>query len=374
MRFSLTRTFAIARKEVMHIQRDPQLLGFAMGMPVLLLLILGYAVSFDIEQIPLVVVDQSNSRASREVAREFTGGEVFDEVAHTDDPSDVQHYFRNGVANAALVIPHDFARERARGEDVEIQLLLDGADNNTAMVALSYANSLATQMTRRQLTSATNAPAIPIRMTSRTLFNPALRSSVFLVPGLIVLILVIIAVMLTALTVAREYEEGSMEQLFTTPVARLEIILGKLAPYFVLGQVQVLLVITAGVTLFGVPVRGSLFSIFVVASIFLLAMLMQGLLISVATRRQMFASQMALITTLLPSLLLSGFIFPLETMPAPVRVLAYVFPAVYFLDALRDLLLRGASFGQIWFDCVPMILFFVVALVIAAARFKRTLD
>jgi ABC-2 type transport system permease protein len=371
---AITRTLAIARKELMHIQRDPQMLAFAMGMPVLLLLLLGYAVSFDVEHIPLAVVDQSHSGASRELVRDFTGGGVFDVAVHADDPSSIRPLFRRGVARAALVIPPEFAQARARGEDAGVQLLLDGSDNNTAAIALSYANSIASRVGRRQLSSVPGAPSIPIEASSRALFNPAMRSAVFLVPGLIVLILVIIAVMLTALTVAREYEEGSMEQLFTTPVGRMEIILGKLAPYFVLGQVQVLLVLTAGVALFGVPVRGSLVSVFVVASIFLLAMLMQGLLISVVTQRQMLASQMALLTTMLPSLILSGFIFPIEAMPLPVQVIAWVLPARYFLHALLELLLRGATFGQIWWDCVPMALFFLVTLVAASTRFKRTLD
>ncbi|MDP2349881.1 MAG: ABC transporter permease, partial [Chloroflexota bacterium] len=255
----------------------------------------------------------------------------------------------------------------------EAQLLVDGADNMTASVALGYAGAIAAMAGRDLATAALGGGPLPLEARPRTLFNPSLASAVFLVPGLMVLILVMVAVMLTALTVAREYERGSMEQLFTTPVGRLEIILGKLSPYLVLGLVQVLLVIVVGVVLFDVPVAGSLALLFLVALVFLLAMLMQGLLISVITRNQLVASQVAAITTMLPALLLSGFVFPVENMPAVLQAIANVLPARYLVHALRAILLRGNGLDVIWPDLLAMGAFFVVVLVVATQRFQRRL-
>ena len=372
MRF-LMRAFVMAEKELMHIMRDPQVIAFALGMPVVLILLFGYAVSFDIDHIPFVVVDQDQSAASRELVDAFTASDTFRTVGERQDPDEVETLFRRGVARAALVIPHGFERDGRRGVGQTAQLLLDGSDNMTASIALGYANAVALSSSQASFEKILGSAKPPIEPRVRTLFNPALRSAVFLVPGLIVVILVMIAVMLTALTVAREYERGSMEQLFATPVGRVEVILGKLGPYFVLGLVQVLLIVTLGVILFDVPMRGSIPLLFFVSSVFLLAMLMQGLLISVVTRSQMLASQIAAISTLLPALLLSGFMFPIENMPVVLRAIATVLPARYFVHALRAIMLRGNGLAVIAPDVLAMALFFAVLLVIATARFRRTI-
>jgi ABC-2 type transport system permease protein len=367
------RVTAIGLKEVMHILRDKQVLVFALGMPVVLILLFGYAVSFDVERIPFAVVDQDRTPASREMARAFTSSGLFDQVARPGDARAAEALFRKGLARAALVIPAGFARAQKRGEEARAQLLLDGSDNTTASIALGYANAIALRFTQASLSAQLGDVVLPLEARTRTLFNPALRSAVFLVPGLMVLILVIVAVMLTALTLAREYERGSMEQLFTTPVGRVEIILGKLGPYFVLGLVQVLLVLTLGVTLFDVPVAGSLPLLFGVASVFLLAMLMQGLLISVVTKNQMVASQIAAISTMLPALLLSGFVFPIDNMPPILQGIAHVLPAKYLVHALGSILLRGNGLAVIWPDVLAMGAFFVLMLVVATKRFQRRL-
>ncbi|GMV43843.1 MAG: hypothetical protein AMXMBFR64_55590 [Myxococcales bacterium] len=368
----LLRVRAMATKEVMHILRDPQILAFALGMPVVLILLFGYAVSFDVEHTPLVVVDQDRSPASRQLVDAFTASDTFHEIARTDAPDAAETLFRRSIARSALVIPHGFDAARRAGREAVAQLLLDGSDNMTASIALGYANAVAMSQSQADVARVMGTFEPPIDMRPRMLFNPALRSSVFLVPGLIVVILVIGAVMLTALTIAREYERGSMEQLFTTPVARLEVILGKVAPYFVLGQVQVLLVVTLGVWLFDVPVRGSLPLLFCVASVFLLAMLMQGIVISVVTRNQMVASQVAVISTMLPALLLSGFMFPVENMPLVLQGIASVMPARYLVHGLRAILLRGNGLDVVGPDMLAMGAFFLVLLAIATKRFRRT--
>lgn len=366
------RTRAIAGKEVMHILRDPQLLGFALVMPVILLLIFGYAVSFDLHDIPLAVVDQDRTASSRALVGDFEQAGAFVTTARPADPAAVEPLFRRDVAKAALLIPPGFARTAQRGEVARAQLLLDGSDNTTAATALGYAASIALTAALSPGGASPYAP-LPIEARTRTFFNPTLESAVFLVPGLIALILVIVAVMLTSLAVAREYERGSMEQLFSTPVGRIEIILGKLGPNFVLGMLQVLIVLLIGVTLFDVPIRGSVLAIFAVSAIFIMAMLMQGLLISVLTKSQMLASQLAAITTLLPALLLSGFIYPVDNLPGPLQALAAILPARYFVEALRAIMLRGNGLADVVPQLVPLFVFFFVMLVIATRRFRRQL-
>ncbi len=371
----LLRTFAMAEKEVMHILRDRQVLLFALGMPLVLIFLFGFAVRFDIDHIPLVVVDQQQSARSRALVERFAAGDTFVVAARRTDPGSVEPLFRNAVAKAALVIPPDFDRALARGADAAVQLLLDGSDNTTAAIAQGYATALALEATQAQfqdlLAFVGASLPTPIEARVHTLFNPALRSSRFLVPGLIVIILVMVAVMLTALTVAREYERGSMEQLFATPVGRLEVILGKLAPYFVIGIVQVLLVLTIGVSVFDVPVQGSLLLVFAAALLMLLAMLMQGLFISTVTKNQMVASQVAAISTLLPALLLSGFLFPVDGMPLVLRLIASVLPARYFVHALRAILLRGNGLDVIGVDLLAMAAYFFFMLLLALRRFRR---
>lgn len=373
MRRLVTRVLAMAEKEVVHILRDRQFLIFALGMPVVLILLFGYAVSFDIEKVPLVLVDQDRTPASRNLVKAFTASDVFVVAAEREDPEAAQSLFRSGAAKAALVIPRGFARSLARGDRTSAQILLDGADNTSASVALGYATAVSLAASRAELSKMAGPVELPLEIRTRTLFNPRLKSSVFLVPGLMVVILVMIAVMLTALTIAREYERGSMEQLFATPVGRLEVILGKLAPYFFIGLVQVLLVLSLGVTLFEVPVRGSLTLLFGVSGVFLLAMLMQGLLISVLTRNQMVASMAAMFSTFLPALLLSGFVFPVENMPAVLRYLSAILPPQYYVRALRAILLRGNGLEVVWPDVLALGGFFLVLLAVAVARFRRTL-
>ncbi|MBW2455821.1 MAG: ABC transporter permease, partial [Deltaproteobacteria bacterium] len=243
----LLRTWAIAQKEVVHIQRDPQILAFALGMPIVLILLFGYAVSFDVERVPLVVVDQDQTASSRQLIDKFTASNTFRVVARRAGPEQVETLFRSQLAKAAIIIPHGYGRQLQRGQQADAQLLLDGADNTTASIALGYASAVSLAASQAELTALLGPLEPSLSVRTRVFFNPALRSAVFLVPGLMVLILVMIAVMLTALTVAREYERGSMEQLFATPVGRLEVILGKLVPYFFIGLVQVLLVLTLGV-------------------------------------------------------------------------------------------------------------------------------
>lgn len=355
------RTGAIAAKEVAHILRDPSTLYLAFGMPLVLIVLFGYGVSFDLDHAPLAVLDQDGSPASRDLARSLTATRELDVVATPRDADEIERLFRGKQASVALVVPAGFSGRASRGEPTPVQLLLDGSDGTMASAVMGAATQLVFS----------SMPEPPVAAAATLLYNPSLRSAVFFVPGLIAYVMAIAAVLLTALTIAREWERGNLELLFTTPVGRLEIVLGKLAPYLVLGLVQALLVLAVGTSLFDVPIRGSLVLLFASALLFLIGMLGQGLLISVVARSQQVATQVGAISSLLPTLILSGFLFPIENMPPPLQVLASVFPARYFIDALRGLLLKGVGLDVLWPDLAGMAAFALVVIALATLKFKR---
>lgn len=365
------RILAMAGKEVLHIRRDIRTLYLALAMPVLLLVLFGFGISFDVDHLELAVVDQDRTDVSRELVRHVTASEEFVLAWEGTSPEEALAQLRRGRAVAVMVLPRGFAEDVARG-GARVQLLMDGADGNTATQALAKAQALVDAAGRKLAGSALTAPPLEVRV--RTLFNPNGRSALFLVPGLAAYLLAIVAVLITALTVAREWERGSMEQLFATPVGRLEIVVGKLLPYLGIGLLQVLLVLTVGAWVFDVPVRGSLVALGLGALLFLVGMLGQGLLISVVTRNQVVATQVATMTSVLPSMLLSGFIFPIENLPAPMRLISLLIPARYFVSTLRGVLLRGNGLDVLWPQLVALTLFAALMLTVATRRFQRRLD
>jgi len=367
------RVAALSRKEVLHIVRDVRVVYMALGMPVLLLLLFGYAVSFDLDRLPIALIDQDQTPSSREYAAALSASGAFAIVAHPREAPEVERAFRHGSYKVGVLIPPGFERTLARGESAQVQVLLDGADGNTTSVALGHVVGVTQAQTAALLQESGTGLLLPIDARVVMLFNPGMRSGLYVVPGLIALILAIMAVLLTALTVAREWERGSMEQLFSTPVRRVEVVLGKLLPYLGVGMVQVLLVTTLGAVLFDVPIRGSLVLLFACAALFLAGMLGQGLLISVVTRNQQVATQVGLLSSMLPTLLLSGFLFPVENMPVVLRVIATILPATHFIVILRGILLKGNGVGVLWPDMLALAAFAVVMLALSTARFRRRL-
>ncbi|MBW2523790.1 MAG: ABC transporter permease [Deltaproteobacteria bacterium] len=370
----LGRVAALARKEAIHIVRDVRVVYLALGLPVVLIALFGYAVSFDLERLPIAVVDQDRTPASRRLVEAMTASDSFEVAARLTDASEVEPLFRQNALKAALVIPPDFGRQLARGEQAQAQLLLDGVDGVTTSIAMGYAAGISQAETRRLLEEAGLVLEPPISDRVRVRFNPGMRSARFIVPGLIAVILSIMAVLLTALTVAREWERGSMEQLFATPVRRLEVMLGKLLPYVGIGLVQTLLVLTVGAWLFDVPVVGSLWLLFGAALLFLTGMLGQGMLISVVTKNQQVATQIGMVSSMLPTLLLSGFLFPVENMPAFLQVLSMAIPGRYFIVVLRGILLKGNGVAVLWPQLGALAIFAVIMIGLCTARFKRRLD
>jgi ABC-2 type transport system permease protein len=361
------RTYAMAAKEALHIRRDPRTLYMALAMPVVMLLLFGFGIAFDVRKNPLVVVDHDASTASRRLIRAFTENEEFAQVPLDQD---VDSTLRKGLATAALVIPQNYERELLSGKDVRVQILVDGVDGNTARYILAKADAIVRAESQRRQEQTT---PLPPRVTLATLYNPTGDSAWFIVPGLAAYLLAISAVLLTALTIAGEWERGSMEQLFASPLGRLEIVLGKLLPYLVLGMGQLMLVIFLGTTVFHVPIQGSLVTLFLAGFLFLIGMLGQGLLISVVTRNQLVATQAGALSSLLPSLILSGMIVPIESMPWALQTLSRVVPARYLVHAFRSLMLKGAGFASLGMDILALTIFAVVVLVLSTLRFKRRL-
>jgi len=364
------RVLALASKEATHVRRDPRSLYLALGMPLIMILLFGFGVSFDREALPLVVVDQDQTEAAQRLEQALVAANEFRVVGRAQELEQAEAMFRRGAAEAALVIPVGFAQRLGRGDAVA-QLLVDGSDPSGAQTALSRADALV-RVAGAKLEAAAR-PESPIEARVWTRFNPTNLSAWFLVPGLVALILSMVTVMLTSLTIAREWERGSMEQLFATPVGRLEIILGKLLPYLGIGILQLLLVLLASRYVFHVPLRGSLALLGALSLLFLIGMLGQGLLLSIATKSQMLATQAGIMTTMLPSMLLSGFMYPIENMPRALQLISAAIPARYFIDALRGILLKGNGLAELWPQALCLLGFALLMLVASAAAFVRRL-
>jgi ABC-2 type transport system permease protein len=369
-RFSLRRVQAVTRKEIWHIWRDPFTLGMALVLPMILVVIFGIAIDFDVHHAPLAVQDHAQSAASREFIRVFANSGTFRiEPANTDGP--LEGLLRDERAKAVLVIPPQFARDLVIAPQVDAQFLLDGADNTTAGSILTTLTGVQEAANLRLVPGWTPPPAT---LAIRLLFNPELKTPWFIVPGLAVVVVAIVSILLTALTVAREWENGSMELLLSTPVRPIELIIGKLAPYTIIGLLAVLFIYIVARLGFGVPFRGSHLVLLAGAFLFLSAYLAQGLLISVLTRKQQLSMQFAIVSGLLPSVLLSGFVFPIESMPTPFHYLTMIFPARWFMIISRDLFLKGTNLPDLIGPFSALLLINTFMLSVAVRRFKRDVE
>jgi ABC-2 type transport system permease protein len=362
----------MAGKETLHIQRDPRTLYLALGMPIVMLFIFGYGVAFDLDRIPIAIADRDRSVASRALVDGFLASGELTFAVHAA-PDDAPALFRAGKALGLLVVPEGYGRDVARGRRTEVELIVDGADSVVANQVLSKADALVRAESRRLagLDAAAREPPLQVKVWTR--YNPEGRSALYMVPGLAVYLLAITAVLLTALTISGEWERGSMEQLFASPVGRLEIVLGKLLPFLVLGMVELLLVLAFGAFAFDLPLRGSPALLLAVGLFFLVGMLGVGLLISVVAKNQLVATQAGSLAALLPSLLLSGMVFPIENMPSVLQLLSRVIPARYLVHALRGILLKGNGLAELWPDLVAQIAFAVLVLALATGKFQRRL-
>ncbi len=375
---NLRRLGAIARKEGLHIRRDPRSLGLAIGIPMLMIVLFGYALTVDVNHVGLVVWDQSGTPLSRDLVAQFTASRYFDFRGAVAGYAGAQRAIDRRDAVLALVIPPDFANRLDAGRVAGVLAILDGSDANTAAIVLGYAQAVTSRfndrVARDQLlrTTGRTAPAL-IDLRARVWFNEELESKNFIIPGLIAVIMGLIAALLTSLTVAREWERGTMEQLISTPVTPAEVIIGKLIPYFAIGMLDVLIAVLMAVYLFHVPLRGSVPLLFAMAALFIVGTLAQGILISVVARGQLLASQVAMVSTFLPAFLLSGFMFAIPNMPAAVQVITYIVPARYFVSLVKGIYQRGVGLAVLWPDAIFLAVFAAVVLALAVRLFRKRL-
>lgn len=373
------RLTAIIRKEFIQVKRDKASLGIIIVMPILMMFLFGYAVTTNIDHVSVSVLDLDKSPASRDIIDAFRESTYFDFNYYVSGQEDINNLIDAGKAKAGLIIPANYARDLKRNRAPQVQFVIDGSDptvartvmNTGRIIAQQQAMDMRVEYLEQRGVSLENVPGIDFR--PQVWFNPELDSIKFNIPGLIGLVLQNITVMLTAFSLVRERERGTLEQLIVTPIKSRELILGKLLPYVFIAFFDVVLVLSVGVFWFKVPVKGSILLLLVQSIAFLLVALGLGLLISTVSKTQLQAMQMTVLL-ILPSVLLSGFIFPREAMPVPIRILSLFIPMTYFLEILRGIILKGIGLEYLWRNLVILLIFGIVSLAISAASFKKNLD
>ena len=373
----VTRLLALARKELLQLRRDRLTAAMMAVLPVVQLLLFGYAINTDVRHMSLVVYDQDASRASRDLTRTMIATGYYDLVGHARSYENVQRALRNGSARVALVVPAQFGSDLTRGRDVAVQLLVDGTDPQTVGSATLAASGVVADR-GAQLTRSRMARVLPslafagLRLETSVLFNPDQRTAIFIVPGLVGVILTMTMVMLTAMAIARERERGTLEQLIVSPVRRFELIAGKIAPYVLIGYVQMTLILMVGNLVFGVPIGPNVRLLYALALVFIAANLALGLLFSTMARTQQQAMQMSFFF-LLPNILLSGFMFPFEGMPRPAQALSSALPLTHFMRIVRAIILKSADYDDVRIELHWMVGILVVLLVASSLRFSKKL-
>ena len=366
----MRRFLAIFKKEFRQIRRDPLSLGLLILVPVMLLILYGYALSFDVKHLRIAVVDEDRTPASRTFLDSMFQNPYFTRVLNLDSASEADVVLQRGRARAVVVIPAGYAAALARGEKVAVQVLVDAANANTASAAIGYLESVADRATR--VARADHRVALPqVAPEPRMWFNPELKSATFLVPGLIGMIMMLSAVIATSLSIVREKERETIEQLQVSPLRPEELILGKTLPYVVIGVLTMVLILVLAYLLFGVAVRGSFWLLGLTTLLFLFAALGLGVFISSVTRSQQVAFQVAILSSLLPSVILSGLIFPINNMPLPIQALTHLVIPSYFVSALRAIILKGATLPVIWPDLVGLLALGLAFNLLAARKTRK---
>jgi ABC-2 type transport system permease protein len=372
---NIRRIRPIVIKEFRQIRRDKRSLGVLLVFPALLVLLIGYALNFDVKHISVAVFDQDKTPTSRDFVRSFSNSEYFNFNHDVENYSEISRLLDNEKAMIAVVIPPDFSSNLLGGKNATIQILVDGSNSNTATTAIGYMNAVVQTYSANVVIAALarygKEPYVPVNLQPRVWYNPELLSAKFLVPGLIGFILMLSAVVSTSLSVVREKERGTMDQMMVSRLQTAEIILGKTISYLIIALVASVLVLLIGYVFFDISIRGSFLWLFVTIFIFLLAALGQGLLISTVSQTQQVAFIISVFTTLLPSLILSGFIFPIRSMPMALQVISNLSPPKFFLITLRDIILKGVGPAAFWEQLVYMSIFAAVTLGISSVRLLK---
>lgn len=376
---SWTRIWAMASKELIQIRRDSRSLIIVLVMPITLVLLFGYGVSLDLKHLPIYVYDQEGSQQSQDLAKRFAASEYFHVARSVNSYPEVLRALDSGEAKMGLVIPWNFSQKLASGETVPVQALVDASDDNTANVLIGYTQAVIQGYSQNvQLEWAQRhgqqPPSPPLALQSRTWFNENLESRAFILPGVLALVMSVIGAFLTSLTIAREWERGTMEQLVSTPIQPLEIMIGKLIPYFIIGLLSTATCAAVVIFWFGVPLRGSLLALLASTALFLIAVLSLGFVISVVAKNQLAASQIALMAAFLPAFLLSGFLFSIDQMPLPIRIFTRIVPARHYTTIVKNVFLKGTPISGLYPELLTLAIFALVLAAVATRKFHKRLD
>lgn len=373
------RLAVMAHKEILQILRDPRSLAIVFIMPAILVVLFGYGVSLDLKGLPVYVYDRDSSQQSQDLLKRFQASQYFRVEKVVDNYAQLTRAIDDGSAKMGIVIPWDFSQRLHVGRPVQVQALVDATDDNSANILIGYTQGVVQgysseiQIESLQQRGVSAQPA-SVQVQTRTWYNEDLESSAFIIPGVLALVMSVIGAFLTSLTVAREWERGTMEQLISTPVSAAEIMFGKLVPYFVLGMADTIISALIAIYWFKVPFRGSFVTLLVSSAMFLVVVLSMGFFISVLAKGQFAASQIALLTTFLPAFLLSGFLFAIEQMPTALQWITHIIPARYYVSVLKKIFLKGTPTDMLYTDLVPLAFFALVLGILATRSFHKRLS
>jgi ABC-2 type transport system permease protein len=375
---SLRRIRAMFGKEFHHILRDSRSLIMALFLPLFQMLLFGYALNLDVDRIPTLIYDGDHSADSRALIERFRGSRFFEIEGFTNSYTNIEKEIDKSKVLLGIVIPRDYSQRLNAGTKASVQVLLDGSDSNTASIALSYVEGMlqnyGLQVRSNGQDRSAGMPIVsPVDARVRIWYNSTLESTNYIVPGLIAAMMAVIAALLTSLTVAREWEMGTMEQLLSTPVHPSEIVLGKMLAFFVIGVADTTIAVLVGIFVYGVPFRGSVWMLALSTAVFLSGAFFWGILVSAIARTQLFAFQLGMVTTFLPSFLLSGFLYAIENMPVPIQIITHVFPARYFVTIVRGIFLKGIGMTLLWGQLAFLAVFSILVFWAAERRMRQKL-
>jgi ABC-2 type transport system permease protein len=375
---SYRRLRAVWVKELHHIVRDSRSLAMALAVPVMMLVLFGFALSLDVDRIPTLVCDQDGTQASRDLIRQFEGSRYFSITGFAADTTGIDRAIDRSQVLMGLVIPRNYSRDAGLGRPAPVQILLDGSDSNTASIAMGYAETLVRNYSlslrsRMQNRRGGGAAVAPVDARMRVWYNSSLESKNYVVPGLIAVILMIIAALLTSLTIAREWEMGTMEQILSTPLRPVEMVLGKMLAYFVVGLADAAIAVVVGLAIFRVPFRGSVLLLVFSTCVFLFGALFWGIFVSAAAKTQLQAYQMGVLSSFLPAFLLSGFVYSIENMPPVIQAISRIVPARYFVTILKGIFLKGSGIRIMWGELGFLALYGVIVFLLAVRKLNHKL-
>jgi ABC-2 type transport system permease protein len=367
---------AILRREFTDVRRDRRSLILTFLYPISMLIMYGYGIRYDVDNVPLTILDYDETPESRDLSEQMIRSGYFQLVRWARNQHEVDRDLTRDKSKAAVIIPVQFAARIRAGEPATVQAIIDGSDSNTATIAQGYLLAMIARYAgglSTQDAALSTAAVAPIELKSRVWYNPELKSVNFIVPGIIAVIMMIVGAILTALSIVKEKERGTIEQILVSPIRPLEMMIGKIIPYVIIAFIDLAIVVVAGYLIFAVPIKGSLLQLAIFALLYLTASLGTGVFVSTIADTMQTAMLAAIFISLMPSILLSGFVFPLENMPAPIRLISYFFPGRYFVTAIRGIYLKGVGISVLWPEALLLLCFSAGIVWLSASRFQEKL-